>query len=191
MIRQLDKQRQRQLAAGILVVAIGLFMSVTALPLWLANTSRQDTLDQLHERLLRYEQVSARDRELLPQYEDLKRTQMSAGNYLKSNTVAVAGAELQRMAKDITAANGAQMISTQILPAANEQGFIRVALKVRLRGPLPALLESFYDIESNDVFMFLDNVNVRESGVRRRPGQIETHAMDADFDLIAYMPDIL
>ncbi len=190
MIRKLDKQRQRQLAAGILVVTAGLLLSVTALPLWLANASRQDTLNQLHERLLRYEQISARDGGLLPQYEKLIRTRMSAGNYLKSNTVAVAGAELQRMAKDITTANSAQMISTQILPAANEQGFIRVALKVRLRGPLTAILESFYDIETSDVVMFLDNVHVRESGTRRRPGQIQLHPMDADFDLIAYMPDI-
>ena len=104
--------------------------------------------------------------------------------------MAVAGAELQRMAKDITTANSAQMISTQILPAANEKGFIRVALKVQLRGPLTAILESFYDIETSDVVMFLDNVHVRESGNRRRPGQIQLHPMDADFDLIAYMPDI-
>ena len=190
MIRKLDMQRQRQLAAGILVIVTGLLISVTALPLWLANASRQDTLDQLHGRLLHYEQITARDSSLLPQYEELKRAQMSAGNYLKSNTVAVAGAELQRMAKDITAANSAQMISTQILPAANEQGFIRVALKVRLRGPLPAILQSIYDIETNYVFMFLGNVNVRESSARRRPGQIATYPMDAEFDLIAYMPDI-
>ena len=78
MIRKLDKQRQRQLAAGILVVTAGLLLSVTALPLWLANASRQDTLNQLHERLLRYEQISARDGGLLPQYEELIRTRMSA-----------------------------------------------------------------------------------------------------------------
>jgi len=190
MIRELDTRQQRQLAISIFVVAAVLLASVTVLPLWLANASRQNTLDQLHTRLLRYEQISARDSGLLPQYEELKRAQMSAGNYLKSSTVAVAGAELQRLAKDITATNNAQMISTQILPAANEQGFIRVALKIRLRGPLTAILKSFYDIETNDVFMFLDNVNMRESSVRRRPGQIETYPMDAEFELIAYMPDI-
>jgi general secretion pathway protein M len=190
MIRELDTQRQRQLAISILAVAIVLLVSVTVLPLWLANASRQNTLDQLQTRLLRYEQVSARDSGLLPRYEELKHAQMSAGNYLKSSTVAVAGAELQRLAKDITATNNAQMISTQILPAANEQGFIRVALRVRLRGPLTAILKSFYDIETNGVFMFLDNVNLRESSARRRPGQIETYPMDAEFELIAYMPDI-
>lgn len=190
MIRELDKRQQRRLAAGILVVAIGLLFSVTALPLWMANTSRQETLDLLHERLLRYEQIAAKDGKLLPQYQELKRAQMSSGNYLKSNTVAVSGAELQRLAKEIASANSAQMVSTQILPAAYEQGLIRVTLKVRLRGPLPAILQSFYDIETNDVYMFLDNVSMRKSSVRRRPGQIDTHPMEADFDLMAYMPDI-
>lgn len=190
MISRLGDSQKRVLARVILVVAVGLVFSITALPLWLANAARQDTLDELHERLLRYEQIAARDAELLPQYRALKQAQMSAGNYLKSDTVAVAGAELQRMTKAIAAVNGAQVVSTQILPAANEDGFARIALKVRLRGELPAILRSFYDMETDDVFMFLDSIGLRESNIRRRPGQLKLHLMDAEFELVAYMPEI-
>lgn len=190
MMQGLSPQRQRQVAVAILVTVVTIMLSVTAVPVWLANSSRQDTLNQLQQRLLRYEQLAAQDSDLLPHFKELKQTQMLAGNYLKSNTVAVAGAELQRMVKDITSANSAQMISTQILPAANEQGFIRVALKVRLRGPLPAILKSLYDIETNAVFMFLDNVSLSDSTAGGRPRQIVVQQTDADFDLIAYMPDV-
>ncbi len=189
MIRDLNNVQQRRLAIGILVVVVALLLSATALPLWTANASRQSTLNELSGRLQRYQQISARDGDLMPQYEELRRQQMASGIHLKSDTVAVAGAELQRIVKDIANANSAQVISTQILPAGSEQGFVRIALKVRLRGPLPAVLESFYDMETNDVFMFLDDVSIRESNVRRRPGQVETHPMDAEFELIAYMPD--
>jgi len=52
------------------------------------------------------------------------------------------------------------------------------------------VLRSFYDMETNDIFLFLDNISMRDSTAARRPRQIEIRQMDADFDLIAYMPDI-
>ena len=63
-----------------------------------------------------------------------------------------------------------------------------MTLKVRLRGTLPAILKSFYDVETDDVHMFLENVSMRDSLAGRmeatRPRQ-----MEADFDLVAYMPE--
>lgn len=188
MIRKLDDSQQRHLAVGILAVIIGLLLAITVLPIWAANASRQATLDQAHERLLRYQHIASRDAVLLPQYEKLRQMQKSSGNHLRSDTVAVAGAELQRRVKNITSTNDAQIISTQILPASEEEGFVRVAIKVRLRGTLPALLRSFYDIETDGVFMFLDNLNMRVSGGTVRQLQTQIRPMDAEFDLIAYMP---
>lgn len=187
MNTRLDKNRQRQLAIGLLVLAVIALLGITAVPIWAANSSRESTLAESMERLQRYEQIVARDEKLLPQYEALIRQQKSAGNHLRSDTPAVAGAELQRLVKTITAANRTQIASTQILPIGEEQGFVRVALKVRLRGTLPAILKSFYDIETNDVYMFLDNVALRDNMI----GRSEPHLrqMDAEFDLIAYMPE--
>jgi len=191
MIKTIEKQQQRRLAIVMLIIFVGVFFSITALPIWLANTSHQANIDRLHDRLLRFRQVATSDASLRPQYEELKRSQMSVGHYLKSDTVAVAGAELQRMVKDIATANRAQVISTQILPAGQEQGFIRIAIKVRLRGTLQGVLQSIYDIETSEVFLFLDNVSMRDSTPARRPRQLAIKQMDTDFDLIAYMPDIL
>ena len=189
MIIDLDTKQQRQLAIGILVLAVFLLLSVTVGPVWYANASRQALLDEAQERLTRYEQIAARDKELLPQYEALRQAQKSAGNQLRSDTAAVAGAELQRRVKDITAVHQAQIISTQILPVASEEGFVRIALRVRLRGALPALLESIYDIETNDVHMFLDNLSLRNNSAGMRQRQLVVRPMEAEFDLIAYMPE--
>jgi general secretion pathway protein M len=189
MIANLDAKQQRQLAISILVLAVVLLLSVTAGPVWYANASRQDALDQAQERLLRYEQIAARDQELLPQYEALRQAQKSAGNQLRSDTSAVAGAELQRRVKEITTVHQAQIVSTQILPVATEEGFVRIALRVRLRGVLPAVLRSIYDIETNDVHMFLDNLSLRNNRTGARQQQLWTLPMEAEFDLIAYMPE--
>jgi general secretion pathway protein M len=189
MISKLDKTRQRQLAVAILIAFVIALLSITALPIWAANTSKQAALEQGLERLQRYEQIAARDKELLPQYEAMIRRQKSAGNHLRSDTPAVAGAELQRLVKSITAANEAQIVSTQILPVGEEQGFVRVAITVRLRGTLPAVLKSFHDIETNDVYMFIDNVALRDNMVGRSQFKVQVRPIDAEFDLIAYMPE--
>jgi general secretion pathway protein M len=187
MIEKLDKKQRRQLAVGILAVAVIAALMATAGPVWMANSSRQAALDNGHERLQRYEQIAARDRELLPQYQALLQKQRSAGNHLRSETSALAGAELQRVVKDITGRNQAQILSTQLMPVSEEQGFLRVALKVRLRGNLPAILQSLYDIETDDVYMFVDNVALRDNRIGR--SRAEVRAMDAEFELVAYMPE--
>jgi len=189
MIEKLDRKQQRQLAIGILAAAIIAVLTITAGPVWVANASRQAALDEAHERLQRYEQISARDRALLPQYEALLQKQRSVGNHLRSETSAVAGAELQRLVKTITGQNQAQILSTQLLPVSEEQGFLRVALKVRLRGELPAILQSLYDIETDDVYMFVDNVALRDNMSGRAQYRGQVRPMDAEFELIAYMPE--
>ncbi len=189
MISKLNNRQQRHLAIGILAAATAAVLAMTAGPVWLANASRQAALDDAHERLQRYRQISARDQELLPQYEALLRKQRSAGNHLRSETSAVAGAELQRIVKTVTASNRAQILSTQLLPVSEEQGFLRVALKVRLRGELPAILQSLYDVETNDVYMFVDNVSLRDNKAGRGMPQGQLRPMDAEFELVAYMPE--
>ena len=177
----------RQLALAILLAVVAVFLLMTILPVYLANASRQARLDDINERLQRYEQIAARDRDLLPQYEARLAKQKVAGNHLRSETAALAGAELQRLVKSISAANQAQIQSTQILPVGEEQGFQRVAIKVRLRGTLPAILASFYDLETSDLYLFVDNVNLSDNRIGR--SKAELRQMEADFDLVAYMPE--
>ena len=188
MIERMNGKQQRALAVALLVLLVLALLAMTVTPVWSANASRQARLDQLQELLTRYESIAARDQSLVPQYTALRKTQMSSGNYLKSTTVAMAGAELQRRAKGIATAHQAQVVSTQILPASDEEGFTRIAIKVRLRGPLPSILNAFYAIETDSVFMFLDNVSMRDNAAGRRPVKTQIMPMDAEFDLIAYMP---
>jgi general secretion pathway protein M len=189
MIEKLGRKQQKQLAVGILAgLAIAVF-AITAGPIWIANASRQATLDEAQERLQRYQHIRERDQALLPQYQALLQKQRSSGNHLRSETSAVAGAELQRIVKAVTASNRAQILSTQLLPVSDEQGFLRVALKVRLRGDLPAILQSLYDVETNDVYMFVDNLHLIDNMAGRGMPQGQLRPMDAEFELVAYMPE--
>ena len=190
MFDMLNARQQRQLATSLLAIAIIAILSVTALPAWRISSSFQNQIDSLSTRLQAYERITANDASLIPKFEAIKQAQLTGGHYLRSETAAVAGAELQRMVKEIAAANGSQILSTQILPATQDQGFIEITLKVRMRGELWSVLESFHSIETNDVYLFIDNASIRDSGVGRRPRQLVVKLMDADFELAAYMPDI-
>jgi general secretion pathway protein M len=190
MIDNLDKQQQRHLAIAILAAVVTAILLATAGPVWVANNSRQATLDQAYERLQRYQHIAARDAELLPQYEAQLQRQRQAGNHLRSDTSALAGAELQRLVKTVTSANQAQIMSTQLLPVSEQSGFLRVALKVRLRGEFPAILRSLYDLETNEVYMFVDDLALRDNMGGRRPNKGQAWPMDAEFELVAYMPEV-
>ena len=189
MIRALDARQQRQLAIALLGAALVGLLSVTVLPVWLVNAAYQERIDTLGSRLQAYARVTERDAGLVPRFEALKRAQLSGGHYLRSETAAVAGAELQSLVKKIAGANGSQILSTQILPAVPEDGFVRVTLKLRMRGELESVLKSLHALESASVFLFIDKLSLRDSGIRARPRQVIVKPMDADFDLVAYMPE--
>ena len=190
MIEKLDRKQQRHLAIGILAGVVITALLITAGPVWLANSSRQAALDDAYEHLQRYQQIAARDVELLPQYEAQLRRQRQSGSHLRSETSALAGAELQRLVKSITSANQAQILSTQPLPASEQNGFLRVALKVRLRGEYAAILRSLYDLETDEVYMFVDELMLRDNSGGRPPIKALARPMDAEFELVTYMPEV-
>ena len=189
MIEKLNPQQRRLLALAILVLTLGAVFSLSVLPVLLANQHYRDTIDGLESRLQQLQRAAAIGDSLQPQYEQLKRWQTSDAHYLKSNSAALAAAELQRLVKRIIVSKNAEVVSTQILTTQQEEGFDRVSLKVRIRGELENIVQAFHVLETGEPFVFLDNVSVRASRGRRLRGQAPTlQTMDIDMELIAYMP---
>ena len=189
MIEKLDRRQRRLLALAILLLALALVFSITVLPVLLANQHYRDTIAGLEGRLQQLQRAAAIGDTLQPQYEQLKRWKTSDAQYLKSNSAALAAAELQRLVKRIIVSKNAEVVSTQILTTRQEEGFDRVALKVRIRGELENIIQAFYVIETGEPFVFMDNVSVRASRGRRIRGQAPTlQTLDIDMELIGYMP---
>jgi len=189
VIEKLHPRQRRLLALAILVLALGAVFSVSVLPVLLANQHYRDTIASLESRLQKLQRAAAIGDSLQPQYKQLKRWQTSDAQYLKSNSAALAAAELQRLVKRVVVAKNAEVVSTQILTTREEEGFDRVALKVRLRGELENVMQAFHVLETGEPFVFLDRVSVRASRGRRVRGKVTTlQTLDIDMELIAYMP---
>jgi len=189
MMGKLDPRQRRLLALVVLALALGAVFSITVLPVLLANRHYQNTIADLESRLQQLQRAAAIGDTLQPQYEQLKRWQTSDAHYLKSNSASLAAAELQSLVKRILVAKNADVVSTQILTTREEEGFDRVALKVRIRGELENVVQAFHLLETGDPFVFLDNVSVRASRGRSIRGRVATlQTLDIDMELIGYMP---
>ena len=188
MIRQLTKDQERKLAVGILGIVVVVLLAIVIVPVWSANAKYVLQIEYLQTRLQSLQSRAAADTALRPRYEQLLRSHAASGHHLKSDTEAVAAAELQGIVKTLSTRNSTQILTTQILPTTEEHGFVRVALKVRVRGPLEGIMQSIYDVEANQTFLFLDKLSLRGSARRRIRGSTEINQFDVDFDLIAYMP---
>ena len=188
MIAHLTNNHESKLAIGILGMVIVLLLALVIVPVWSTNATYDSQIDQLRTRLRTLQSRAAADVTLRPRYQQLVRSHATSGHHLKSDTEAVAAAELQGIVKTITNNNATQILTTQILPTAEEQSFIRVALKVRVRGPLEGIVQSIYDIEANQTFLFLDNLSLRDGARRRIRGTAQVNQFDGDFELIAYVP---
>jgi len=188
MMAQLTKYQEQKLAIGILVAVVVLLLALIIVPVWSANADYAAQIEQLQTRLQTLRSRASADEALRPRYEQLVRAHAAAGHHLKSDTEAVAAAELQRIVKTIASDNAIQILTTQILTTAEEQGFIRVALKVRVRGPIEGVVQSIYDIEANQTFLFIDKLSLRDGARRRIRGTAQVNQFDADLDLLAYMP---
>ena len=188
-VADLKPSQRRALAVSILgAVVIGI-ASITVVPIWLINVSLDSRIDELAERLVRYENIAEQDSSLRDHYVRLTEARSSSGQLLKSESESVAAAEIQRALRSITDDNHADLLSTQMLPSAelDEEGLQPVGVRVRIRGTLPGIIESVYDLESHSMLLFLENFSIRIAGDRRVGNSPLTRSFEASFDVIGLM----
>jgi len=189
MIGNLDRSQQRKAALGLLFALIVVTVALIAIPVWRLNRAYAAEIDYLQTRIASLRERATADEALRPQYERLIRAHAASAHHLKSDTEAVAAADLQGIVKSIAAANTTQILTTQIIQATEEQAFVRVGLRVRVRGPLEGIVQTLYDIEANPTFLFIDKLSIRDAARRRVRGAAESNQFDGDFDVVAYMPE--
>ena len=188
MMDTLTDRQRRLLALAILLLVLCAICSITVVPVLLANQHYRETIAGMEGRLAQLQRAAAIGTGLQPQYEQLRRWQETDSHYLKSSSSALAAAELQRLLKRIVVTNHAEVLSTQILTAAQEQDLNRISLKVRIRGTLGDIVQVFYAVETSEPFMFLENISVRAKSGRRGRSKIPApQLLDVDLELIGYM----
>ncbi|MGH6932031.1 MAG: type II secretion system protein GspM [Dongiaceae bacterium] len=182
----------RVLALALLGAVITLVYFVLLVPLRESYAATDRRIAEARELLTRLERLAASRPGLEAQVAELQARQSTQGNYLIGNTDALAAADLQERVNAIITGNGGTLRSIQVLPAEDESGFRRVAMRMQVTATTAALFNIVYALESETPLLFIDNFDVQARRKRRtttEQDQQET-ILTIGLDLYGYLPAV-
>ena len=193
MISSLQPARSRFLALLLLIVSVLALCALIAIPAWSLNNHYDQLIENMQNQLEIYQRVATHSDQYQAEYQRLLRQQGQDRRYLQSDTESLATAELQRAVKQVIAGKNGEIISTQVAQTVEEEGFKRVAIRIRMKSTLEDMVAIFHAIESQKPYLFIDDINVRSRQVARRRMPANQELQDAlsqleiDFQLSGYM----
>ena len=149
-----------------------------------------ESVDELQFRLGRLSKVAAEKEALVQRLDKIKAEGQQDDRFLARTTAALASAEMQTQIKTAVGEAGGELTSTQVIPERNEQGFTRVAVKVRMNGGTNVLRQVLHNFESAKPLLFVENLNIRPIRMPRNPAAKNPQIPDklsVDFDVVGYM----
>lgn len=184
----------RTLALLLLGAALAAGWALIAAPLLDAGRSYVERGERARELITRYNRVAGMREGLEKQLTELRRRGRSTRGYLTGASHSLAAAALQERIKTTVTRHGGTIRSSQALPPRDEQGLKRLPVRVQLTAGLAALQKILHAFETDNTYLFLDNVNIRtgrKRRVRRRAGQpavVTTAgtALTVSFELYGY-----
>jgi general secretion pathway protein M len=178
--------RSRALALGLLLLALLAAVAILAMPLTLVHRHYDQKIEDLNDRLARYQRVAATRAELTRRLEQVRALD-GRRFYLRNAGPALAAGEIQDLEKSLIEAQGGRLASMQIQPHRDEGAFRRIAVNVQLLGSIGTMQSILQALETNEPFLFVDNLNVRSLGTEAaRNAATPDAGLVVQFDLIGY-----
>lgn len=177
----------RLLALAILALLLFLLATGVVEPVLALYTDARRSEAQLGAVVARARPLAADLDALKAEFARLKARRQAAAGALRSPNESLAAAELQQRLKSSVDAVHGDLHSIQLLPARDEDKFRRVTLRARVSADLPNLQRLFYELESSNPLIFLDNVEVRVVARQGIAGGAAAAPLEASFDLAGYI----
>ena len=178
----------RNAAIAMLIGALLIGLAAIALPAWWLYDRYDSSAAQLARQLRSYTSLNQLRPTLIKAVEAFK-AKDTKKFFLKGATAALAGADLQEMARGIIEANNGKLLSSQLLPHKDESGYRQVNATIQMTANIQNLRQVLYAMEGREPYLFLDNLTVRAqvpSGFKPQPG-FEPE-MFVQFDVSGFVP---
>ena len=159
-MQTLNKQQQRWLALGLLAFLIISLGALIFVPWYNSYNKTLDDIDEQVFRDKRYQRVIASREEVLVEIEQGRNEINALGLFITKATPALAAAELQKRIKEMAEHAGGELSSTQVLPNKTEDGLLRIAVKVKLKGDMEMLRNLLFEIEAEKPLMIIENLTI-------------------------------
>lgn len=178
----------RAAALGLLLVAVVAAIAILALPAWWLFDRYDSAASQMARQLRSYTSLNQLRPNLMKAVETLK-TGDTRKFFVKGTTAALAGADLQDVAKAVIEANNGRILSSQLLPHKDDSGVRQVNATIQMTANIQNLRQILHAMEGREPYLFLDNLTVRSqvpSGFKPQAG-FEPE-MFIQFDVSALIP---
>lgn len=189
-MQALNNTQQRWLALGLL---FGIIIGISALIVvpWLNHLSEiNDDIEEQVFRIKRYQRVIASREEVLNDVEQGRKEINALGYFSTEESSSLATAALQNSIKTMTVDAGGELSSSQVLPNKEQEGLVRIAVKVKLTGDMEMLRALLYEIETKKPLLIIENVTVipaRKKRNRKTRKTEETGNVVVTLEVSSYM----
>lgn len=193
MMAELDRRKSRLLAILLLLGVLTFLVAAIAIPTLAVNRHYDELIMGMSDQLKVYYRVARHSEEYESAYQLLQRKQQKDRRYLQSETESLATAELQRTVKQIISRNKGEVLSAQVIRSTEEEDFMRVSVRIRMKSSLEDMVKAVHALEANKPYLFIDNVTVRSRNKARRriPSTKEIEEaiakLDVDMQVSGYM----
>ncbi len=180
---------RRVLALSLLAALLGTGYLLLIAPVAAERALNAESIADDRDLLERLDRLAAMRSGLAARLDAVRRQQAAQAFYLTEATDALAAAELQERVRAVIAGGGVTLRSIQILPAQDEEGFRRIAIRVQVSTALEGLFEIAYALETTKPLLFIDNVDVQSRMVRQTTtGPAPDPMLAVTLDLYGYRP---
>lgn len=181
---------KRWLAVGLFLLVVAVVVFALLVPLVTAGIQSYDEKNDLLFRLQRQKTIAAREKGVAENLAEVKQQFEDQGYFTTSSTEALASAELQNMVKKAVSEAGGQLSSTQGLPGKLEDGFFRVAVRVRMTASMETLSSVLHNIENAVPVLIIEQLDATPiRGVRNRTtNKVDTSLqLNISFQVVTFM----
>ena len=179
-------KRDQSLALGILVAAVLLGLAAIVIPAWMLHRHYDTAIDDLADRLSRYQRIAATRPQVLASIEAM-RARDPRKFYLKAATAPLAAAEMQDLAKNLIEANGGKVITAQVQAPKEEGRYRQVSVNMQFTANILALRRILNGLETGQPTLFADNVVMRtQVASTYKPAPGGEPEIFVQFDVVGY-----
>ena len=156
-----DVSYQRWLALGLLGLVVLFIIFIVIVPVVSTGIEYREQKQGLVFRLQKATQIVARKDSVEDNIQRIKQQYETQSYFITRDTEALASADLQKLIKTAISEAGGQLTSSQVLRQVADNGFKRIAIKVRMSGDIEILRSVLHDIESSMQIMIVDQIDIR------------------------------
>lgn len=177
--------------AAVLLLFTAILAAYTFLvePIVLGYSETNGQIQDARDQLARLERAAAMRPALVKQMKNFEAQQQSRGYFLTGSTDALAAAGLQDRVHALITEKGGSLQSIEPMPGTEEQGLVRITLRVRMTGTTETLFNVLYALEAGSPILFIDDLDIQ--GQRGAASGDEENAeagtLTVAFDLSGYL----